>query len=148
MGSLVIPKDSLRIDKGAEQLKDFTLPDSATNVVRSFCRTCGTHVTAHNGSHPFIAVNAGTVADPSRDLVPVEKGPSPVSRGLYPSLRSIPRNNPAVPYRLSFDLHFETPETAATMSSMRIEVNALPFELALNTDRLLYPRHKLITCFI
>ncbi len=61
VGSFVLSKDSFRVDKGAEHIQEFRVPGSAAGVVRSFCRNCGTHITACNEGHPFTAINAGTV---------------------------------------------------------------------------------------
>ena len=58
VGSLIAANSAFQIEKGHEHLVEFVLPDS--EVVRRFCRICGTHVTASNGGRPVIAVHAGT----------------------------------------------------------------------------------------
>ena len=65
VGSVVIPKTSLLISKGAEHLQEFVIKDSDKGVVRRFCKLCGTHITAGNEDHPVLAISAGTLADPT-----------------------------------------------------------------------------------
>lgn len=64
VGSLIVPKGSVEIE-GTEHVKEFTLPDSTTKIVRQFCSNCGTHLFAYGNTHPVTAVHGGTLDDPS-----------------------------------------------------------------------------------
>ncbi len=63
VGSVIVPKDGVIIVAGDDNLVDFIVPGSTTQVVRRFCKTCGTHMFASNAAHPVTAVHAGTLAE-------------------------------------------------------------------------------------
>lgn len=65
VGSIIVPKTSLVIEKGSDKLKEFIVEGSEKGVIRKFCTNCGTHVLAGNAAHPVMAVHAGTLDDQS-----------------------------------------------------------------------------------
>ena len=64
VGSMIFPKDSVKIVEGAEDVREFVLEGSAKGVIRRFCSHCGTHMMAFGSTHPVIAVHAGTLQSP------------------------------------------------------------------------------------
>lgn len=64
-GSWIVPKDSVTLVQGGDNLRDFTMPQSEKGVVRRFCMDCGTHVTASSAGHPVTAIHVGTLDPPA-----------------------------------------------------------------------------------
>ena len=65
VGSIVVPKGSITIEEGEEQLQNYAVESggSGKGVIRRFCKHCGTHVFAENAEHPVTAITAGTLDD-------------------------------------------------------------------------------------
>ena len=59
-----MPEDGLRWSKGKP--RQFTRSDIDPAVTRSFCGTCGTHLTTHLPHSDNVVIKVGTLDDPAR----------------------------------------------------------------------------------